>query len=137
MNSKLLQEEINQIKSNLTELKKQIFIQMVTEGVDDPGILKCVFLAGGPGCFVEGTLVRTDVGYQPIETVAAGTLVYTINEKTGEEELKPVILSHKYAEHTEDLLELEFEDGVIVRCTENHRFYVGGKWVPAKDLIVE
>ena len=26
-----------------------MFIQMITEGVDDPGILKCVFMAGGPG----------------------------------------------------------------------------------------
>ena len=26
-----------------------MFIEMITEGVDDPGILKCVFMAGGPG----------------------------------------------------------------------------------------
>lgn len=41
--------EVNQIKEELKLLKKEMFIQMITEGVDDPGILKCVFMAGGPG----------------------------------------------------------------------------------------
>ena len=30
----------------LQDLLEPIFL---TEGVDDPGILKCVFMAGGPG----------------------------------------------------------------------------------------
>jgi len=132
-----LNEEIKTLKEELKEIRQRLLLKMITEGVDDPGILKCVFMAGGPGCFVEGTLVRTVDGYQPIETIASGTLVYTINEKTGEEELKPVVLAHTYTDHTENLLELEFEDGTIVRCTENHRFFVDGKWIPAKDLIVE
>jgi hypothetical protein len=41
--------EITQIKEELELLRKELFIQMITEGVDDPGILKCVFMAGGPG----------------------------------------------------------------------------------------
>ena len=41
--------EVTQIKEELELLKKEMFIQMITEGVDDPGILKCVFMAGGPG----------------------------------------------------------------------------------------
>ena len=47
--SKLLLEELTQLETELSQLKKQLFIEMITEGVDDPGILKCVFLAGGPG----------------------------------------------------------------------------------------
>ena len=35
----------NEMKDNL----KEIIIEILTEGVDDPGILKCVFMAGGPG----------------------------------------------------------------------------------------
>lgn len=46
---KSLITEINQIQEELELLKKEMFIQMITEGVDDPGILKCVFMAGGPG----------------------------------------------------------------------------------------
>jgi len=41
--------EITQIKEELELLRKELFIQMITEGVDDPGILKCIFMAGGPG----------------------------------------------------------------------------------------
>jgi len=34
---------------NEMKLTKEQFINVVMEGVDDPGILKCVFMAGGPG----------------------------------------------------------------------------------------
>jgi cytidylate kinase len=46
---KSLITEINQISEEIELLRKEMFIQMITEGVDDPGILKCVFMAGGPG----------------------------------------------------------------------------------------
>jgi predicted kinase len=46
---KSLITEINQIHEELELLRKEMFIHMVTEGVDDPGIFKCVFMAGGPG----------------------------------------------------------------------------------------
>jgi predicted kinase len=46
---KSLNEEILQLDKELKEIKKQLYIDMITEGVDDPGILKCVFMAGGPG----------------------------------------------------------------------------------------
>jgi hypothetical protein len=111
--------------------------ELLAEGIYDPGILKAVFMAGGPGCFVEDTLVKTEDGYKKISEVLVGDNVFTINEETKETELKPVIQTHKYDVHTEDLLELEFEGGYIVRCTENHKFYVDGEWVKAKDLNVE
>jgi predicted kinase len=41
--------EIHKLNEELELLKKEMFIEMITEGVDDPGILKCVFMAGGPG----------------------------------------------------------------------------------------
>ena len=37
------------IEQELLTIKESILEQMITEGVDDPGILKCVFMAGGPG----------------------------------------------------------------------------------------
>jgi len=37
------------IETQLLSLKETILEQMIIEGVDDPGILKCVFMAGGPG----------------------------------------------------------------------------------------
>ena len=46
---KPLNEEILELDKELKEIKKQLYIDIITEGVDDPGILKCVFMAGGPG----------------------------------------------------------------------------------------
>ena len=37
------------VESELLKLKESLLEQMIIEGVDDPGILKCVFMAGGPG----------------------------------------------------------------------------------------
>ena len=37
------------IENQLLNIKETIIEQMIVEGVDDPGILKCVFMAGGPG----------------------------------------------------------------------------------------
>ena len=37
------------IENELLDIKETIIEQMILEGVDDPGILKCVFMAGGPG----------------------------------------------------------------------------------------
>jgi predicted kinase len=37
------------IEQELLSIKESILEQLITEGVDDPGILKCVFMAGGPG----------------------------------------------------------------------------------------
>ena len=38
-----------EMEQELLSIKESIMEQMITEGVDDPGILKCVFMAGGPG----------------------------------------------------------------------------------------
>jgi len=42
-------DSIYNIESEMISIKEQIILQMISEGVDDPGILKCIFMAGGPG----------------------------------------------------------------------------------------
>jgi hypothetical protein len=45
-------KEIKELKRIFEEIKlaeQQIIEKIIEEGVDDPGILKCVFMAGGPG----------------------------------------------------------------------------------------
>ena len=37
------------IEQSMISIKESVILQMISEGVDDPGILKCVFMAGGPG----------------------------------------------------------------------------------------
>jgi predicted kinase len=73
--SKLLSEELNQLETELNQLKKKLFVEMITEGVDDPGILKCIFLAGGPGSGKSYTANEIfGVGKGTIQSVSAGGL---------------------------------------------------------------
>jgi predicted kinase len=137
MSKKLLSEDVKSIQTELNEVYKSVIEQLIIEGVDDPGILHAVFMAGGPGCFVDDTVVKTTTGHKKISEIVIGDMVYTINEDTKEIEIKPVVATHRYDTHTDDLLELEFEDGVIVRCTENHKFYVDGEWIEAKNLQIK
>jgi predicted kinase len=38
-----------EMEAEMLSIKESILEQIILEGVDDPGILKCIFLAGGPG----------------------------------------------------------------------------------------
>jgi cytidylate kinase len=44
-----LLKELKELKSEITQVRKSILESLIIEGVDDPGILKCCFMAGGPG----------------------------------------------------------------------------------------
>jgi len=107
---------------------------LLNEGINDKGIFKAVFMAGHPGCFDGDTLVKTENGYKKIFNIDIGERVYTFNENTGEIELKKVLDVLEYIEHPEDILEIIFDNGEKVICTENHEFYINGIWVKAKHL---
>jgi predicted kinase len=52
MSKHLLNEGIDELSTlsiYLQRTKQKLQEQMIAEGVDDPGIFKCIFLAGGPG----------------------------------------------------------------------------------------
>jgi phage gp45-like len=93
-----------------------------------------IILAGGAGCFDSETLVKTTEGYKRIKNVEKGDSVYTLNEETKNIEIKEVECRFEFDEHPENILELKFDNGETVICTENHEFYVDGVWVKAKDL---
>ncbi len=42
-------------------------------------------ICGGSPCFVEGTLVLTELGYKPIEEIEIGDVVYTKEKKMEED----------------------------------------------------
>ncbi len=42
-------DSIYDIESEMMNIKEEIVLRMISEGVEDPGILKCIFMAGGPG----------------------------------------------------------------------------------------
>jgi len=45
----MIVDSLYDLESQMMTIKESILEQMIIEGVDDPGILKCVFMAGGPG----------------------------------------------------------------------------------------
>jgi len=59
--------ELNEIVNYIESVKQVITEEVLSEGVDDPGILKCVFMAGGPGSgksFVASKLFGIDSKYK-------------------------------------------------------------------------
>lgn len=90
---------------------------------------------GSGGCLTPGHKVLVDkksMSYVNIENLNVGDFVETLN---GKKEVKDTF------EFNKKVIEVEFEDGTIITCSEDHRFYIGGNihddksWIKAKDLI--
>jgi len=86
------------------------------------------------GCLVKDNLIlMADGSYKKIQDIIIGDFVQTLENQ---QEVKE---THKY--ENKELYEIEFEDGTIIKCSENHRFLIGddyddeNSWVEAKDLI--
>jgi len=80
------------------------------------------------GCLLAGTKILTRSGYKEIQNVGEDDYVFT---KEGE--FMKVLQTHHFI--NKPLLEIEFDDGYKVTCSEEHKFYINGEWVEAKDLI--
>lgn len=86
---------------------------------------KC--LPSGSQVMLEGMIFR------PIEKLEPGQLVYSINELTGERELKPI--KHLHDNGTDAVFELETSSGRRIRATAKHKFYKPGEgWVPLEEF---
>ena len=84
----------------------------------------------GRGCFVPGSMVKlADSSMKPIQDVSVGDKVIS-HDGT----INVVIDTLKY-DISEDIIELEFEDGRIISCTLDHEFFTSNRgWVKAIDL---
>jgi predicted kinase len=81
--------EVSTIQRELNEIRNRIFAEIITEGVDDPGILKCVFLAGGPGSGKSYTAKEIfGVGKNELASVSAGGLKLISSDVAFEQALK-------------------------------------------------
>ena len=77
--------QLGEGKSTIKEIIKEI----LTEGVDDPGILKCVFMAGGPGSGKSFTAKEIfGVGTSALSSVSAGGLKLVNSDTAFEKGLK-------------------------------------------------
>ena len=90
----------------MIKLKDLLNPNILNEGVDDPGILKCVFLAGGPGSGKSYTAKEIfGVGKTAISSVSAGGLKLVNSDTAFEKALKDNGINPK------DLARFEEEDG--------------------------
>lgn len=97
--------ELKSIQKELKELKVQVFANIISEGVDDPGILKCIFLAGGPGSgksYVAKEIFG--VGKGQLDSVSAGGLKVVSSDVAFEQALK------KNGINPKDLADIEKND---------------------------
>jgi cytidylate kinase len=93
------------IESEMMSIKESIIEQLILEGVDDPGILKCIFMAGGPGSgksYIANEIFG--VGQKTISSVSAGGLKLVNSDSAFESQLK------KNGINPKDLAKIEKED---------------------------
>lgn len=91
-------------------------------------------------CLTGDTLVSTEIGEISILEIISKIdnqeeiLVYSFNEASGKLELKNIIKAFKTKEDAE-ILEIEDENGNVIRCTPDHKLFVENRgWIEAKDL---
>jgi len=102
---KHLLSELKSIQKELKEVQTKLFAELITEGVDDPGILKCIFLAGGPGSGKSFTAKEIfGVGKSDIASVSAGGLKVLSSDVAFEQALK------KNGINPKDLADIEKND---------------------------
>lgn len=94
-----------------------------------------VNIGGGAFCFSGDTIVKIENGYKMISDIKPNDKVWTLNEGNNNTELKKVNkVFEKSKEDSYDLLEIELENGEIIKITENHEIKTNRGWIKAKDL---
>lgn len=89
----------------------------------------------GDECLHPDTEISTDSGTKRIEDITPNDLVLTINEKTKSFEYKPVIKVHKNISVSEQMFEIELEDGSKLKITGNHKVMLtDGQWKRVDQL---
>lgn len=100
-----LLKEFKDIVDEVAFIEAQLLEQLVLEGVDDPGILKCIFMAGGPGSgksFVAQEIFGIDKNLK--SSVASTGLKVVNSDPAFENQLK------KHGINPKDLAKIEAEE---------------------------
>lgn len=95
---------------------------------------------GSGFCFEKGTLVATETGDRPIETILPGDRVWSRNMETGEVALRPAVRT--WVKQSARVIEVELRSDSLmserIRVTAGHRFWVEGQgWVRADGLAAD
>jgi|GEM_PF-3950177 len=87
-------------------------------------------------CFHGDSLVLTPNGYIPIKDIKSGDIVVNYDEK--EKLFKNDVVKQIYENLTnsskEEMLELVFDNGKIIKVTANHKFLTNKGWIRADEL---
>jgi hypothetical protein len=91
-------------------------------------------------CFHGDTPILTKDGYKPIKNIEAGEIIinYDENKKIFKEDI--VVKRHENLNKSQNsiMLEIELDNGDIIKVTENHKFLTTNRgWVAAKNLTIE
>ena len=80
------------------------------------------------GCLNENTMVTLENGQKPIKDLVIGDIVFSYNEITKQLELKPIIniLSIPISSTNNRYFYIYYNNGRVIKATENHEFYVSG-----------
>lgn len=90
-------------------------------------------------CFDGSTPVLTPSGYVPIRDIRSGDKIINRDDDTGYFKTDIVVKSHENltVSDGEDMLELQFGNGVNIKVTANHKFLTDRGWVRADHLTAE
>ena len=120
------QEQLAQKSLGENDLERPSALEKAADSGRDDSLIKLPGLrraaGGGGGCFLAGTLVQTEQGPLPIESVAPGTNVYACDPSTGAWSLRPTtaLLRHEYEGDV-----ITIESGLVqIEATGNHPFWV-------------
>lgn len=96
-----------------------------------------VILAGGSACFDKDTPIKTKDGNKFISDITTGDLVQSLDIESNTLEHQQVTDTHANKLGDKKLVEVYFDDGTSVVCTEDHEFWdeETKTWIEAKNLI--
>lgn len=89
---------------------------------------------GGTSCHKGDTLVVTDTGNVAISEVKEGDIVKSYNEDTKTVESNKVLNIFRYSNHKKTV-RIKLKNGKTLTCTDDHKFYHQGQWLPIKDIL--
>lgn len=83
-------------------------------------------------------ITLSDGSFKKIKDIEIGDLVKTINETSGDIEIKPVVKLHRNLNKGKQMYEIEMENGDILKITGNHKVkLLNGDWKKVEDLSEE
>ena len=100
------------------------------------GFLESVSTVIVDECFDGSTLIETPNGKIPIKELKVGDKIINLDEDSLTYKEDTIVKVHKNLMNglSEQMLELEFDNGSTIRCTANHKFLTTAGWVRADEL---